>query len=183
MLNKDSRSTCPIRSSAGDCNGAQDIQPARIWICSRLLDLTEYIEWPKLCNRYRYFRILQILTAKLARELLLELGLRQPGRLHGARQRQRDESARIDLIVPAQRGLAVDIDPDFLPGLQARRPRRRLLDRPLLGLADRPQIRAPAASRDDEAQEQAHDQQRGPRAKGCHEGSACSRRRQSARPS
>src|SRR5262249_28408274 len=132
---------------------------------------------------YGYFRISQILGPKLARELLLELDLRQSGRLHGARQRQRDIAARIDLVIAAERGLAVDIDPDLLPRLQARRPRGRLLDRFLLGRADRPEARAHAASRSQEAQEQAHEQRKGPRTKGCHEGSACSRRRQSARPS
>src|SRR5262249_9167372 len=183
MLNKDSRFARPVSRPAGNRDGAQDVEPARIGICSGFLDLAQDIKRPELEDRYGYFRISQILGPKLARELLLELDLRQAGRLYGARQRQRDVAARIDLIIAAERGLSVDIDPDLLPRLHARRSHDRCLDRILLGLAERPEARANAASRSQEAQEQAHEQQRGPRTKGCHEGSACSRQRQSARPS
>src|SRR5262249_12653610 len=85
MLNKDSRFARPVSRPAGNRDGAQDVEPARIGICSGFLDLAQDIKRPELEDRYGYFRISQILGPKLARELLLELDLRQSGGLYGAR--------------------------------------------------------------------------------------------------
>src|SRR5207247_6663786 len=96
--------------STASCNGdsAQYVGSAGVGICTRRFNLTDNIERLEFGNRHRNLGISEVFGAKSPCQLLLELGLRQPGRLNGSGQRQRDEAARIDLVVATERSFAID---------------------------------------------------------------------------
>jgi hypothetical protein len=69
-----------------------------------MLDLADDVERPVLGDRDRDLGIFQVLAAH---------------RPDGAGQRKRNEATGIDLVVPTQRGLVIDSDPDLLARLQS----------------------------------------------------------------
>src|SRR5262249_15245718 len=121
MLDENSRFAGSVGCSTRQGNCAENSQPASVGICPWFLNLTDNIKRPKLGNRDGYFGVFEVLSAKFLCQCLLELRRSESCCSDCSGQRKRNKPARINLIIAAERGFAVDGHADFFPSLQARR--------------------------------------------------------------
>src|SRR5262249_20601456 len=115
--------------------------------------LPDNIKWPELRDANSYFWVLKISAAEFGSELLFKLLLRQAGGLDRPGRRQGDKTAGINLIIAAERGLAINRDANLLSRLQPRRSGRGLFEGLALRFRHWASVAA-AAGRNDEREKQ-----------------------------
>src|SRR5262249_27109443 len=135
-LNLDRIATCSICRATGDGHCGEYVESALVGKLARILNLTHHVIGRESHNRDSYFWISEIFAAEFLGECLFELPLCEALRFYGSRERQRDLTTLIDVVLTAELVFPEHINANFVPRLKRWGRRRGRGQRLLLRFTD-----------------------------------------------